>query len=99
MSHDLIGTSVVGNTAFLSITTMSQPRLVSPPPDARLIGPFEDREACARLKMHVLMAHLHTGLRTLMDGDREESIPHWADHLEDELVSTVNLFPYSHILT
>jgi len=78
---------------------MSQLRLVSPPPDARLPWTFEDREASARLKMHLLMARLRTGLRALMDGDHEGNIPNWVDHLQDELVSKINFFPYSHILT
>ncbi len=49
--------------------------------------------------MHLLMARVRTALRTLMDGDREGSVPHWADHLQDELVSNFIFFPCFHILT
>jgi hypothetical protein len=71
---------------------MSEPRLVAPPPDAVLPVSFEDREAIAKLKMHLLMARLRTGLRSLMDGDREGRIPNWDDHLKDELVSSFNIY-------
>jgi len=49
---------------------------------------FEDREAQARLKLHVLMARLRTGLRTVMDGDAG-IIPNWRGNIRDE---TVRLF-------
>jgi len=46
---------------------------------------FEDREAQARLKLHVLMARLRTGLRSVMD-EESHTIPHWKVHIRDEAV-------------
>ena len=63
---------------------MDLPRLVSPPPDSHM-PPFEDREAQARLKLHVLMARLRTGLRTVMDGDAHP-ITNWRGKIRDEMV-------------
>jgi len=37
---------------------MPLPQLVSPPPGAQNPRPFEDQEARARLKLHVLMVRL-----------------------------------------
>jgi len=68
---------------------MPLPHLVSPPPDSRMPRSFEDREAYARLKLHVLMARLRTGLRTVMDGGDEHMIPNWKGNIRDE---TVRLF-------
>ncbi len=65
---------------------MPLPRLVSPPPDARMPNSFEDQEAQARLKLHVLMARLRTGLRAVIDGDRVGRIPNWKVNLRDEAV-------------
>jgi len=67
---------------------MSLPHLVSPPPDSRM-PPFEDREAQARLKLHILMARLRTALRTVMDGDAHP-ISNLGRHIRDEIVC---LFP------
>jgi hypothetical protein len=65
---------------------MSLPRLVSPPPDARLKTPFEEREAQARLKLHLLMARLRTALRTVMEPGWK--IPLRKDYIRDEMVRT-----------
>jgi len=65
---------------------MSLPRLVSPPPDARLKTPFEDREAQARLQLHLLMARLRTGLRTVMEPGWR--IPLRKEYIRDEMVRT-----------
>jgi len=69
---------------------MPLPHLVSPPPDSRM-RPFEDREAEARLKLHILMARLRTALRTVMDGDAHP-IPNWRRNIRDE---TVRMFSSS----
>ena len=71
---------------------MPLPHLVSPPPDAHMCRSFEDWEAWARLKLHVLMARLRTGLRSVMDGDRRFSMPNWKVNLQDETVC-LSLFP------
>jgi len=71
---------------------MPLPHLVSPPPDAHICRSFQDREAQARLKLHVLMARLRTGLRSVMDGDRRFSMPNWKVNLQDETVC-LSLFP------
>ena len=63
---------------------MPLPRLVSPPPDSRM-RPFEDREAEARLKLHILMAQIRTALRTVMDGDAHP-IPDWRRNIWGEMV-------------
>ena len=68
-------------------TTMPLPHLVSPSPDARMPNSFEDREAQARLKLHLLMARLRTGFRTLMDRGPPGVIPNWKVNLRDETVS------------
>lgn len=65
---------------------MSLPRLVSPPPDARMPRSYEDREAQARLKLHLLMARLRTGLRVVMSDQRDWHIPNWKINVKDELV-------------
>jgi len=65
---------------------MPLPHLVSPPPDARMPNSFEDREAQARLKLHLLMARVRTGFRTLMDPGRPGVIPNWKVNLRDETV-------------
>lgn len=58
---------------------MSLPYLIAPSPDARLKTPFEDREAQARLKLHLLMARLRTALRTVME-------PVWKSRVRKELI-------------
>jgi len=63
---------------------MSLPYLVSPPPDARMPHSFEDREAIARLKLHLLMARLRTRLRYVMA--RGPKLPEWRLYLRDEMV-------------
>ncbi|KAF8955813.1 hypothetical protein BDZ97DRAFT_1926276 [Flammula alnicola] len=63
---------------------MPLPHLVSPPPDARMPTSYEDREASARLKLHLLMARLRTALRTVMSRDRNWKIPNWRQNTADE---------------
>ena len=65
---------------------MPLPPLVSPPPDARMPNSFEDREAQARLKLHLLMARLRTGFRTVMDLSSPGVIANWKVNLRDETV-------------
>lgn len=79
--------SIICMVFYLFLTIMSLPHLVSPPPDARLKTPFEDREAQARLKLHLLMARLRTALRTVMQPGWR--IPRWKVHLHDEMVRTL----------
>lgn len=67
-------------------------RLVSPPPDARLPLSFEEREAQARLKFAILMARLRTGLRAVMDANRDWSGIKWHQNVEDEAVSQYLLY-------
>ena len=65
---------------------MPLPRLVSPPPDDRMPNSFEDRDAQARLKLHLLMARLRTALRTILDRDRPGTHPSWKVNIRDETV-------------
>jgi len=66
---------------------MSLPRLVSPPPDARMPTSHEDREAIAQLKLHLLMARLRTAFRVGMESDwGKKDLPHWDQYMCDELV-------------
>jgi hypothetical protein len=65
---------------------MPLPDLVAPSPDTRMVDSFEDREAQARLKLHLLMARLRTGLRTVMDPGYPATLPNWKDNLQDEMV-------------
>ncbi|KAF8961701.1 hypothetical protein BDZ97DRAFT_1759716 [Flammula alnicola] len=72
-------------TVILSFTTtMPLPHLVSPPPDARMPISYEDREASARLKLHLLMARLRTAIRTVMSRDRNWKILNWKQNIQDE---------------
>ena len=66
---------------------MPLPHLVSPPPGAQNPRSFEDQEARARLKLHILMARLRTGLRSVLDKNRPLTIPDWEVNLQDETVS------------
>ena len=71
---------------LLSFLYMPLLCLVTPPPDARLPDKFEDREAQARLKLHLMMARLRATLRAVMASDDTMSIPEWRTLLQDELV-------------
>jgi len=58
---------------------------------------YEDREAQGRLKLHLLMARLRTGLRAVMSDFRDWRIPNWKINVRDELVSNQIVCFGSHI--
>ena len=65
---------------------MLLPPLVSPPLEAQMPTPYEDRQAEAQLKLHLLMAQLRTTLRAVMSGTRPWKIANWKKNVGDELV-------------
>lgn len=89
VAHDHV--TIIWIAIITLIFTMSLPRLVSPPPDARMPLSFEEREAQARLKMHLLMARMRTALRYVMNPDHD-LIPKWKVYLKDELVISFFFF-------
>lgn len=68
------------------MSSMPLLRPISPILHDRMPKTFEDRQAIAQLKMHLLMARVRTGLRVVMDRGRTWKIPNWPIYMQEELV-------------
>lgn len=69
---------------------MPIPPILTPLPNAKYRELHDEREAMARLKLHLLMARLRSGLRRMIavEEDREKFVL-YLSYIKDEVVSVL----------